>query len=146
GAWQGAGRELHRGCKVIQMSQLPRCNICLNSDHSLAPLLPSGLRLEFACTCSIFAALHNFEVDGSAGRGRPPGSRSGNHSMTIENEVLSWPSSPAAGAEVRSIFTQLKGVPLQPRRIALVGTYTPRKCGIATFGTDIFEKLAEYHP
>jgi glycosyltransferase involved in cell wall biosynthesis len=66
--------------------------------------------------------------------------------MTIENEVLSRPSSPAAGAEVRSIFTQLKGAPLQPRRIALVGTYTPRKCGIATFGTDIFEKLAEYHP
>jgi glycosyltransferase involved in cell wall biosynthesis len=66
--------------------------------------------------------------------------------MTIENEVLSKPSSPAAGAEVRSIFTQLKGAPLQPRRIALVGTYTPRKCGIATFGTDIFEKLAEYHP
>ncbi|GGD59157.1 glycosyltransferase family 4 protein [Aurantiacibacter arachoides] len=31
-------------------------------------------------------------------------------------------------------------------RIALVGTFTPRKCGIATFTSDIFEKLAEFHP
>ena len=32
------------------------------------------------------------------------------------------------------------------RRIALVGNFAPRKCGIATFTTDIFEKLGEFHP
>lgn len=32
------------------------------------------------------------------------------------------------------------------RRIALIGTFTPRKCGIATFTTDIFEKLREFQP
>ena len=36
--------------------------------------------------------------------------------------------------------------PQQPRRIALVGTFAPRKCGIATFSTDIFDKLAEFAP
>ncbi|HYD23403.1 MAG TPA: glycosyltransferase family 4 protein [Croceibacterium sp.] len=33
-----------------------------------------------------------------------------------------------------------------PRHIALIGTFTPRKCGIATFTNDVFEKLAEFHP
>lgn len=32
------------------------------------------------------------------------------------------------------------------RRIALIGNFAPRKCGIATFTTDVFEKLAEFHP
>lgn len=32
------------------------------------------------------------------------------------------------------------------RRVALVGNFAPRKCGIATFTTDIFDKLAEFHP
>jgi glycosyltransferase involved in cell wall biosynthesis len=32
------------------------------------------------------------------------------------------------------------------RRIALVGNFAPRKCGIATFTTDIFDKLGEFHP
>lgn len=31
-------------------------------------------------------------------------------------------------------------------RIALIGNFAPRKCGIATFTTDIFEKLREHHP
>lgn len=30
-------------------------------------------------------------------------------------------------------------------RVALIGGYTPRKCGIATFTTDICEQLAEHH-
>ena len=33
----------------------------------------------------------------------------------------------------------------QPRNIALIGTYAPRKCGIATFGGDIVEQLGRYH-
>ena len=31
-------------------------------------------------------------------------------------------------------------------RVALVGNFAPRKCGIATFTTDVFEQLAKYHP
>jgi glycosyltransferase involved in cell wall biosynthesis len=34
----------------------------------------------------------------------------------------------------------------QHARIALVGTYTPRKCGIATFTTDVVEQLRNFHP
>jgi len=34
----------------------------------------------------------------------------------------------------------------RPLHIALVGNFAPRKCGIATFTTDIFEKLREFHP
>lgn len=32
------------------------------------------------------------------------------------------------------------------RRIALVGNFAPRKCGIATFTTDLFEQLGRYRP
>src|SRR5690606_40486019 len=66
--------------------------------------------------------------------------------MTLDNQVLGRPSSPAPGAAVRSIFSQLQSPSAEPQRIALVGTFTPRKCGIATFGNDIFEKLAQFHP
>jgi glycosyltransferase involved in cell wall biosynthesis len=66
--------------------------------------------------------------------------------MTLDDRVLTRPSAPAAVADVRSIFSQLKTPAAEPRRIALVGTFTPRKCGIATFGNDVFEKLARYHP
>jgi glycosyltransferase involved in cell wall biosynthesis len=66
--------------------------------------------------------------------------------MTLDDRVLTKPSEPAAGADVRSIFSQLKNSAAQPRRIALVGTFAPRKCGIATFTNDVFEKLAEFHP
>ena len=66
--------------------------------------------------------------------------------MTLDDPVLAKPSSPAAGADVRSIFSQLKNSTAEPRRVALVGTFAPRKCGIATFANDVFEKLAEFHP
>ncbi|WP_121117656.1 glycosyltransferase family 4 protein [Croceibacterium ferulae] len=32
------------------------------------------------------------------------------------------------------------------RRIALIGNFVPRKCGIATFTGDVFDKLREFHP
>jgi glycosyltransferase involved in cell wall biosynthesis len=35
---------------------------------------------------------------------------------------------------------------LAPRRVALIGTYTPRACGIATFTGDIVAQFARYHP
>ena len=33
-----------------------------------------------------------------------------------------------------------------PRRIALVGTYVPRRCGIATFTSDLCEAIAAESP
>ncbi|MDP9057685.1 MAG: glycosyltransferase family 4 protein [Pseudomonadota bacterium] len=32
------------------------------------------------------------------------------------------------------------------RRVALIGTFAPRQCGIATFTSDVFAQLGEYHP
>jgi len=32
------------------------------------------------------------------------------------------------------------------RRVALIGTFTPRRCGIATFTSDIVAQLARFHP
>lgn len=32
------------------------------------------------------------------------------------------------------------------RRVALIGGFRPRKCGIATFTTDVFEQLGRFHP
>ena len=49
-------------------------------------------------------------------------------------------------AEIRSLFTNARRSQAGARKIALIGTFAPRKCGIATFSTDIFEKLAAYHP
>ena len=36
--------------------------------------------------------------------------------------------------------------PRQQRRVALVGNYVPRKCGIATFTADLTEQLARFRP
>lgn len=53
---------------------------------------------------------------------------------------------------LRADFSPQRVVPLfgepdvQTTRIALVGTYTPRKCGIATFTADVFEQLRNFHP
>jgi glycosyltransferase involved in cell wall biosynthesis len=66
--------------------------------------------------------------------------------MTIHDPVISRETPPPSGADVRSIFKQPIDFPLDTRHVALIGTFTPRKCGIATFATDIFEKLEEFHP
>ncbi|HEY0957645.1 MAG TPA: glycosyltransferase family 4 protein [Novosphingobium sp.] len=46
-------------------------------------------------------------------------------------------------------FEPFKALPppryLRPLRVALVGNFAPRKCGIATFTTDIFEQLSAFH-
>ncbi|WP_404480255.1 glycosyltransferase family 4 protein [Novosphingobium sp. BL-52-GroH] len=49
-------------------------------------------------------------------------------------------------AGIHSIFEANPPVPSKPMRLALIGNFAPRKCGIATFTTDIFEKLREHHP
>lgn len=39
-----------------------------------------------------------------------------------------------------------RGMPARNVKVALVGTFAPRKCGIATFTTDIHDTLETYHP
>ncbi|WP_395330520.1 glycosyltransferase family 4 protein [Novosphingobium sp. BL-8H] len=52
--------------------------------------------------------------------------------------------------KVRSIFDATGGIDSNTRiksaHIALIGNFAPRKCGIATFTTDIFDQLREHHP
>ncbi len=53
---------------------------------------------------------------------------------------------PAKSAEILSIFDGVERSPAKSIRVALIGTYLPRKCGIATFTSDIAEKLREFRP
>jgi len=55
-------------------------------------------------------------------------------------------SRPAQVAEIRALFEGAAAPAPKPLRVALVGTFTPRKCGIATFTADIYGKLREFHP
>lgn len=56
------------------------------------------------------------------------------------------PTGPGAPAQVVSLFNPPLATGVSPVRIGLVGTFTPRKCGIATFTSDIVDKLGAYHP
>ncbi len=56
------------------------------------------------------------------------------------------PLATAPAAAVVSIFAPARDGAAAPRRIALVGTFGPRKCGIATFTGDVARQLAQYHP
>lgn len=64
--------------------------------------------------------------------------------MMLDDKTASTAGAPTAGAKVESIF-----FPTQPAkrklRVALVGTYAPRKCGIATFSSDLVEQLGRFH-
>ena len=69
----------------------------------------------------------------------------------MEYQTLITPLQPGNGpANVRSIFESHAPVATSDsspvRRIALIGTYPPRKCGIATFTADLCEQLGTYHP
>lgn len=51
-----------------------------------------------------------------------------------------------SGVPQGSVLPFLRGAQVSPRhRIALIGGYSPRKCGIATFTTDIHEQLGAHH-
>jgi glycosyltransferase involved in cell wall biosynthesis len=67
--------------------------------------------------------------------------------MILDSHTTERPAPPGRDtAAVRSIFA-LPTVRIPAvRRVALIGNYTPRKCGIATFTADIFDKLHEFHP
>lgn len=66
--------------------------------------------------------------------------------MTVHKTVATRDVATAPGADIRSIFSFHAANSPAPRRIALVGTFGPRKCGIATFGNDVVRKLAAFHP
>lgn len=51
-----------------------------------------------------------------------------------------------SGAAAWSTFTRECSRDPLPCRIALVGTFTPRRCGIATFCGDVVEQLARFFP
>jgi hypothetical protein len=48
-------------------------------------------------------------------------------------------------ADVIDLFADSAKSP-QKLRVALVGTYAPRRCGIATFTTDVRQKLGAFSP
>ena len=56
----------------------------------------------------------------------------------------------AASAAVIPLFAgklqALKPAAAAPVRLAMIGTYAPRKCGIATFTSDVVAQLAAYEP
>ncbi len=67
--------------------------------------------------------------------------------MILDSHTTDRPAPPGRDtAAVRSIFTLPTARIASMRRVALIGNYTPRKCGIATFTADIFGKLGEFHP
>jgi glycosyltransferase involved in cell wall biosynthesis len=66
--------------------------------------------------------------------------------MNLEQHTTERFAPPGEASPVRSIFTLAPGKDTPPRRIALVGNYLPRKCGIATFTSDIFRQLGQFHP
>lgn len=66
--------------------------------------------------------------------------------MALDEFVLSDESGRTGGASIKSIFLGRSLGSDKVLRIALVGNYLPRKCGIATFTSDLAGKLAEYHP
>jgi len=66
--------------------------------------------------------------------------------MILDSHTTERPAPPGRHAAVRSIFTLPTARIAPERRVALIGNYTPRKCGIATFTADIHDKLAEFHP
>ena len=61
--------------------------------------------------------------------------------MTFEMPIDRSQSEPAS-AEILN-FSNRGGAPL---RLALIGGFAPRKCGIATFTTDLYEQLAAHQP
>lgn len=73
-----------------------------------------------------------------------------NRSLSKETQLAQFAAGDAkeSGSETAAWphFTQESEQHRRPRRIALVGTFTPRRCGIATFCSDVVEQLARFFP
>ncbi len=50
-----------------------------------------------------------------------------------------------SGSAIRDIFASAQATRAR-RKVALIGTYAPRQCGIATFGADIVSQLNRFEP
>jgi Glycosyltransferase len=59
---------------------------------------------------------------------------------------LDAPRKQQSSGQVHSIFDRNNPTISNMRRIAIVGTFPPRKCGIATFTSDLDEQLRRHHP
>ena len=64
--------------------------------------------------------------------------------MTLDQPFDTSQLSQDGGAEILEFGERRRIVPA--RRLALIGGFAPRKCGIATFTTDTFEQLARHRP
>ena len=67
----------------------------------------------------------------------------------MENVLLANGVCKADAPAIVSLEPRTSGIPLvsaRPMRIALVGNFAPRKCGIATFTTDIVEQFGRFQP
>ncbi len=65
---------------------------------------------------------------------------------TVDRSPQASNCPPDTGVHLLPILLPQTIAPQPVRRIALIGTYTPRKCGIATFTSDTYERLARHHP
>src|SRR4051812_44376806 len=84
------------------------------------------------------------DIDAPAPTGRQArGPTQGPH-MAVDTTVTLDRAPP--GAAIHSLFTRSRATAAPVRRVALIGTFVPRKCGIATFTNDVFEKLGQFHP
>lgn len=52
----------------------------------------------------------------------------------------------SGSAEVLPFFSRTPSAGAPDLKVALVGNFAPRKCGIATFTTDLYEQLRAHHP
>lgn len=57
-----------------------------------------------------------------------------------------WARETLSPGDVVDLFVRERAQTAHTRRIALIGGFAPRKCGIATFTTDVYEQLKIHHP
>ena len=66
--------------------------------------------------------------------------------MALDEFVFSEESAGTRRTSIKSIFSGRPQSANKVLRIALIGNYAPRKCGIATYTSDLASKLREFRP
>lgn len=64
----------------------------------------------------------------------------------LKDQFLNLPLSEDFGTADANHVGERKAGTASPVSVALVGNFAPRQCGIATFTTDVFQKLREFQP